>query len=96
MSLGTTSLGFLSKAAMAAASRFITPKDIVVDIGMKQELYVQKNLQKQNLKYHFSTRDKVIARTQDGWRIAIGRKWIVVTEQYVDKRKELVLMCKNI
>ena len=80
---------------MSALARFNTPKEVVVDIGMDPQHFVQENLKKQNLKYHYSRRDLVIARQLEGWRIATGRKRLVCTEQYVDKRHELVLMCKD-
>lgn len=80
---------------MAAVSRVTSPKQVIVDIGMAQNLYVAENLKKQKLKYHFSRKDQVIARQHDGWRIAVGRKWVIFTEQYVDKRNELILMCQD-
>jgi hypothetical protein len=95
MSVFTTVLGFASRFAMITATRFFTPKEVVVDISMDPSLFVQDNLKTMDLKYHFSRRDQVIARQHDGWRVAQGRKWLVLTEHYVDKRKELILMCKD-
>jgi hypothetical protein len=96
MSFFATVLGVASSVAMSAATRFLSPKEIVVDIGMKPSLFVQANLKKKlNLKYHFARKDQVIARKNDGWRIAQGRKWLILTEHYVDKRNELILMCKE-
>ncbi len=95
MSLFETGLGLLGKATTSVASRFFTPKNVVVDINMLPQYFVQENLRKQNLQYHFSSQHKVIAREHDGWRIAIGSKRLVLTEQYVDKRHELILLCKD-
>ena len=67
-----------------------------MNIGMDPQLFVQANLKKLNLKYHFSKRDLVIDRQYEGWRIAEGRKLLVLTEHYVDKRRELILMCKDL
>jgi len=96
MSLTTTIFGLVSKVAIATVKRFISPKEVVVSIGMDPPLFVQANLKKLHLKYHYSKRDLVIGRQHEGWRIAEGRKWLVLTEHYVDKRKELILMCKDL
>ena len=96
MSFTTTVFGLISKVAISTLTRFISPKEVVVNIGMDPPLFVQVNLKKLNLKYHFSKRDLVIGRQHEGWRIAEGRKWLLLTEHYVDKRKELILMCKDL
>jgi len=95
MSFLTTFLGLVSRVLIAIVSRFVSPKDVIVDIGIDPQGFVQENLKKQNLKYRFSRKDQVIARQHDGWRIAQGRKWLILTEYYVDVRDELVLMCKD-
>jgi hypothetical protein len=88
--------GLVSKVAIATVTRFISPKEVVVNIGMDPTLFVQANLKNLNLKYQFSKRDLLIGRQHEGWRIAEGRKWLVLTEHYVDKRKELILICKDL
>lgn len=96
MSLAGIALGLVGRVAMSTLSRFFSPKEVIVDIGIEPKLFIKENLKKQNLKYHYARNDQVIARQLDGWRIALGLKWFVFTEKYVDKRKELILICKNI
>jgi hypothetical protein len=96
MTFITTVLGLASKIFITAVKRFFAPKEVVVNIGMAPPLFVQANLKNLNLKYHFSKRDLVIERQHEGWRIAEGRKRLVLTEHYVDARKELILMCKDL
>lgn len=67
-----------------------------MNIWMDTTLFVQANLKNTNLKYHFSNKDLLIGRKNEGWHIAEGRKWLMLTEHYVDKRKELILMCKDL
>jgi hypothetical protein len=95
MPVFTTVLGFASRFAMTTTTRFFTPKKVVVNIAMNPSRFVQDNLKTMDLRYHFSRRDQVIDSHHDGWRVAQGRKWLVLTEHYVDKRKELILMCKD-
>ena len=57
--------------------------------------FVADNLKKRNLEYAFARRDKVIASLQNGWEIALGRKKLVLTEHYVDRLGELILLCKE-
>lgn len=80
---------------MSVASRFFTPKEVVVDIGMPPNEFVADNLRDRNLDYAFARRDKVIASVKNGWEIAVGRKKLVLTENYVDKLGELILLCKE-
>lgn len=96
MSLLGSIIGTILKGLMSAVNRSMSPKDIVVDLSMNPDLYVAKNLAKQNLRYHFSRRDQLISRQREGWRIAVGRRGLIFTERYVDKRSELVLMCRNL
>lgn len=80
---------------MSVASRFFTPKEIVVDIGMSPNEFVANNLRDRNLEYAFARRDRVIASVQNGWQIAVGRRKLVLTEHYVDRLGELILLCKE-
>jgi hypothetical protein len=95
MSFFTTVIGLASRVAITTATRFFSPKEVVVNIGMDPKLFVQDNLKKLNLKYYFSKRDQVIARQREGWRVAEGRRLVVLTEHYVDKRSELISMCMD-
>lgn len=96
MSFFTTVLGLASSVTMSIVTRFLSPKEVVVDIGMEPPLFVQANLRKENIKYRFSRKDHLIAMQHDGWRVAEGRKWLILTEHYVDKRNELILICKDL
>lgn len=95
MSLLTSSIGLLGRMGASLVSRFLTPIEVVVDIGMPPTNFVADNLKKRNLEYAFARRDKVIASLQNGWEIALGRKKLVLTEHYVDRLGELILLCKE-
>jgi hypothetical protein len=95
MSLLTSSIGLIGRIGASLASRFLTPTEVVVDIGMSPTNFVADNLKKRNLEYAFARRDKVIARLQNGWEIALGRKKVILTETYVDRLRELILLCKE-
>jgi hypothetical protein len=66
MSFMTTIFGLVSKVAIATVTRFISPKEVVVNIAMDPQLFVQANLKKLNLKFHFSKRYLVIGRQHEG------------------------------
>lgn len=76
-------------------TRFLTPIEVVVDIGMPPTEFVADNLKKKNLEYAFARRDRVITSQKNGWKIAVGRKKLVLTEHYVDRLGELILLCKE-
>jgi hypothetical protein len=95
MSLIASSISFVGRVGMSLASRFFNPKEIVVDIGMPPNEFVADNLRNRNLDYAFARRDKVIASVQKGWKVAVGRRKLVLTEHYVDRLGELILLCKE-
>ncbi len=95
MSLLASIVSFFGRVGMSVASRFFNPKEIVVDIGMSPNEFVADNLRDRNLDYAFARRDKVIASVQKGWKIAVGRRKLVLTEHYVDRLGELILLCKE-
>jgi hypothetical protein len=96
MSFFMTVFGLSSKIVASIAMRFLAPKEVVLDIAMEPSLFVRANLKKLDLKYRFARKDRVVALQHDGWRVAQGRKWLVLTENYVDTRKELILICKDL
>jgi len=95
MSLTTSTASFVGRISMFVASRFLTPKEVMVDIGMSPNQFVAPNLRDRDLDYAFARRDKVIARVQNGWEIAVGRRKLILTEHYVDRLGELILLCKE-
>jgi len=80
---------------VSVASRFFTPKEVVVDIGMPPNEFVAVNLRDKNLEYAFARRDRVIASVKNGWQVAKGRRKLVLTEHYIDRLGELILLCKD-
>ena len=90
-----TSISLPVRLIISTLSRFYSPKNIVVDIRMDPKIFVQRNLKKRNLEYRFARKDQVITSQHRGWNIALGRKWIILTECYVDRRHELILVCKD-
>jgi hypothetical protein len=95
MSLIASSVSLVGRIGMSVVSRFFTPKEVVVDIGMSPNQFVADNLRDRNLDYAFARRDKVIASVHNGWEIAVGRRKFVLTEHYVDRLGELILLCKD-
>ena len=94
MSFLAATVGLISRSLMSALSRFLSPKEIIVDIGMLPKIFVADNLKNKNLEYAFARRDRVIANRQNGWDIAVGRRKWILTEHYVDRLGELILLCK--
>jgi hypothetical protein len=95
MSLLASCVSLIGRVGMSVASRFFTPKEVVVNIGMPPNEFVADNLRNRNLDYAFARRDKVIASVQKGWKVAVGRRKLVLTEHYVDRLGELILLCKE-
>jgi hypothetical protein len=95
MSFLASSVGLISRGLMSALARFLSPKEIIVDIGMLPTSFVADNLKKKNMEYAFARRDRVIASRGKGWDIAVGRRKWILTEHYVDRLGELILLCKD-
>lgn len=95
MSLMASSVSLIGRVGVSIASRFLTPKEVVVDIGMPPNEFVADNLKDRNLEYVFARRDRVIASVKSGWQVAVGRRKLVLTEHYVDRLGELILLCKE-
>lgn len=94
MSFLATSVGLIGRGLMSALTRFLSPNEIIVDIGMLPTNFVADNLKNKSLEYAFARRDRVIVNRQNGWDIAVGRRKWILTEHYVDRLGELILLCK--
>ena len=95
MSIFASTVGLASSLGTSLVTRFINPKEIIVDISMAQSEYVANNLIMKNLEYAFAKRDRLIALRKSGWEIAVGRRKLFLTETYTVKLGELILICKE-
>ncbi len=81
------SAGF--KLFFTCLDRFVKPKEIIVDIGAPVETYVANNLKNKGYKFRFMAIHKLHSSNQ---KRAVGRRWLILSEVYYDKKKELVLI----
>ena len=78
-----------SKFIIGCVNRFIKPTEKIVDINHPVEAFIADNLKNKGYKFSFMRIHKLSAGIK---KKAIGRKYLLLTEVYYDKSKELILV----